>query len=68
MKNITNVSNIETHLYHSKSDLKIPYTMSVAIAKKNKIVNLHILEYSEHNSVYENVKEEFWKTLLHCDS
>ncbi len=64
LQNIKAVDPIKTHLFHSKSDLKIPYVMSEKIAFHNANVKFTLLENYGHSAIYECEQSDFWNILL----
>ncbi len=67
-KCIKRLSNrISIDIFHSKADQKIPFAMSMMIAKHNKSVNLHLMEEYGHNAIYEDPEAGFWKKILGND-
>jgi fermentation-respiration switch protein FrsA (DUF1100 family) len=63
-RNIKKVRKISLSIIHSKSDKKIPFTMSKDISKCNPETNMLLLEEFEHNDIYENPKKVLWDHIL----
>jgi len=63
-RNIKKIKNLSPHIVHSKSDKKVPYTMSEDIIKCNPGANLLLIEGFEHNDIYEDPKKDLWAHIL----